>query len=124
MPANADETILAGETPQAYARRVAEAKARAVVSRANGRPILAADTVVVVDDAILTKPLDDADARRMLRLLSGRTHEVVTAVTLLVGSRIATEVASTTVEFARLSDDEIEWYVASGEPRDKAGAYA
>jgi septum formation protein len=124
MPANADETVHVGETPEAYARRVAEAKARAIVTRANGRPILAADTVVVVDEAILTKPVDDNDARRMLRLLSGRTHEVVTAVTLLVGGRMITEVASTTVEFVTLTDDEIEWYLASGEPRDKAGAYA
>ena len=124
MPADADETIRAGELPEAYARRVAEAKARAVLPRANSRPILAADTVVVVDGAILTKPMDDADARRMLGLLSGRTHEVITAVTLVSGERTTTRVSSTSVDFVALSSEEIDWYVASGEPRDKAGAYA
>src|SRR5471032_3196664 len=78
MPANADETVHPGETPDAYVRRVAEAKARAVLPRANGRPVLAADTVVIVDGAILGKPDDRDDAKRMLRLLSGRAHEVMT----------------------------------------------
>jgi septum formation protein len=119
IPADVDETVHAGETPERYARRVAEAKAHAVLARSHGRPVLAADTVVIVDGHILGKPADDADARRMLQLLSGRVHDVLTAVTL----DEATEVETTAVEFAPLSDEEIAWYVASGEPHDKAGAY-
>jgi septum formation protein len=119
IPADVDETVHAGETPEGYARRVSEAKARAVLARSHGRPVLAADTVVVVDGHILGKPADDADARRMLRLLSGRVHDVLTAVTL----DEATETETTAVELVPLSDEEIAWYVASGEPHDKAGAY-
>jgi len=145
MPANADETVHPGETPEAYVQRVAEAKATAVRQRANGRPVLAADTVVVIDKVILGKPVDREDAKRMLRMLSGRGHEVLTAVTLLSGadpSRLSgadpsgprggpdkarpalTRVETTVVEFAPLTGDEIDWYVATGEPDDKAGAYA
>ena len=124
--ANVDESIEHGETAPAYALRVAEAKARAVVAQAAGRPVLAADTVVVVDEHILGKPHDAADAHRMLGLLSGRRHEVLTAVVLVPGQggTRQSRVESTTVEFAPLSLDEIAWYVASGEPMDKAGAYA
>jgi septum formation protein len=127
MPANADETVHSGETPEAYVRRVAEAKATAVLPRANGRAVLAADTAVVIDTVILGKPLDRADAKRMLRMLSGREHQVLTAVTLLSGGAdplALTRVDTTLVEFAPLTDDEIDWYVATGEPDDKAGAYA
>ena len=123
--ANVDESVRAGESPDAYACRVAEAKAAAVAPRAGSRPVLAADTVVVVDGQILGKPRDDADACRMLSLLSGRRHEVLTAVVLLApegGSDRVTE--RTLVEFAPLSESEITSYVASGEPSDKAGAYA
>ena len=128
MPAEVDESVHAGETPETHVRRLAETKARAVAGRAAGRAVLAADTVVVVDGAILGKPVDDADARRMLRLLSGRAPAVLTAACLAMGPasapRLVTEVARTTVEFAGLSDASIDWYVASGEPADKAGAYA
>lgn len=125
LPANADETVHSGESPEAYVRRVAEAKARAVVPQAGDRIVLAADTTVVVDGRILAKPEDAADARRMLRLLSGRAHQVLTAVTLAqAGREPATSVEATLVEFARLGESEIAWYVASGEPMDKAGAYA
>jgi septum formation protein len=120
VAANIDETVHPGEAPDDYARRVAAAKARGVAAQAGGRPVLAADTVVVVDRHILGKPVDDDDARRMLRLLSGRAHDVVTAVVL--DEEAAVE--RTRVEFATLDDDEIRRYVASGEPRDKAGAYA
>jgi septum formation protein len=120
IPADVDESVHAGENPEAYARRVAEAKARAVLARSHGRPVLAADTVVVVDGLILGKPGDSEDARRMLRLLAARQHEVLTAVTL----DDRTMVERTMVEFARVTDEEITWYVASGEPMDKAGAYA
>lgn len=107
-------------------RRIAAAKARAVAEQCTDEPVLAADTAVVVDGRILGKPADAADAKQMLRLLSGRSHQVLTGVTLIVPPAPAedTRMAVTTVEFAPLSDDEIEWYVASSEPVDKAGAYA
>jgi septum formation protein len=141
IPANSDETAHPGETPEAYVRRVAEAKATAVLRRANGQLVLAADTVVVVDGVILGKPVDGDDAKRMLRMLSGRAHEVITAVVLSRGPtppspqggfgepRVSaphadTRVDLTIVEFAPLAEDDIEWYVATGEPDDKAGAYA
>lgn len=141
IPANADETAHPGETPEAYVRRVAEAKVTAVLRRASGQLVLAADTVVVVDGAILGKPVDGDDAKRMLRMLSGRAHEVITAVVLSRGPtppspqggvgekrgsapHADTRVDLTTVEFAPLAKDDIEWYVATGEPDDKAGAYA
>jgi septum formation protein len=124
-PAHIDERIRPGEDARTYASRVATEKARAVHTAADGRPVLAADTVVVVDGQILGKPADDRDAKRMLRLLSGRAHEVVTAVTLIDNPGGAFEqVEVTTVEFTLLSKSEIDWYVATGEPSDKAGAYA
>src|SRR5258706_12716079 len=85
IPANVDETTHSGETSEAYVRRVADAKATAVLRRASRRPVLAADTVVVVDGVILGKPVDRDDAKRMLRMLSGRAHEVITAVVLSRG---------------------------------------
>ena len=124
MPAHVDETARQGESPHAYVRRVAEAKASAVAGRGKSWPVLAADTTVVVGGRMLGKPADDADATRMLRLLSGRAHEVVTGVALSCRSSLTTSVESTEVEFAALSQDEIAWYVTTGEPKDKAGAYA
>jgi septum formation protein len=126
QPAHVDESVHAGETPTAYVRRVAEDKARAVHQQRPDLIVLAADTTVVVDHHILGKPEDDADARRMLRLLSGRSHQVITGVTVAGpgGAAVETRVETTTVEFARLSTEDIDWYVASGEPMDKAGAYA
>ena len=125
QPANVDETIVPGEAPNDYVSRLAEGKARLVYERDVRRTVLAADTVVVVDTHILGKPLDDADAARMLRMLSGRTHKVLTAVSVFhPGQIVDTRVDATTVEFAPLSDTDIDWYVSSGEPMDKAGAYA
>lgn len=125
QPANADETVHPGEPPEAYVRRVAEAKARAVLPSAAGRIVLAADTTVVVRGAILGKPADPEDAARMLRMLSGTSHDVLTGVTTArTGEEPITRVETTRVEFSRLTEDEIAWYVASGEPMDKAGAYA
>ena len=125
QPANVDETIAAGESPSEYVSRLAEAKARLVYERDVRRTVLAADTAVVVDAHILGKPLDDADASRMLRMLSGRSHEVLTAVSVFhPGQIVDTRVDATTVEFAPLADADIAWYVSSGEPMDKAGAYA
>ena len=125
IPANVDESILHGETPLAYVTRLSETKARAAFASFPARRILAADTVVVADGRIFGKPLDPDDARRMLQLLSGRAHDVLTAVTLLDPERQAvTCVDRTTVQFAQLTDMEIAWYVETGEPMDKAGAYA
>ena len=132
-PPNVDESQLAGEDPDAYVRRLAEAKANAVAELTGDRTVLAADTVVVVDGEILVKPLDAADARRMLRLLSGRRHDVVSAICVHDGRprdpadstpQRDTRVVVTTVEFKALTADEIDWYVATGEPMDKAGGYA
>jgi septum formation protein len=124
QPAHADESVHPGEPPEAYVVRVAEAKARAVLGLAGGRIVVAADTTVVVDGVILAKPEDAHDAHRMLRLLAGRRHEVVTGVAVAGGGRLLARVETTTVEFAEMSEAEIGWYVASGEPFDKAGAYA
>ena len=124
QPADVDERVRAGEAPAAYASRVADAKADAVIPSAGDRIVLAADTIVVIDGLILGKPVDGADAARMLRLLSGRRHQVLTAVTAARPGRIRlTCVESTDVEFLALNPDEIAWYVATGEPADKAGAY-
>lgn len=121
-PAHADEATHPGEAPEAYARRVAREKARAVA----GDWVLAADTTVAVDGEILGKPRDAADAARMLRLLSGRSHQVISAVCLRRPAvRLEFEAAtSTQVAVAPLDARTIAWYVASGEPLDKAGAYA
>jgi len=129
MPADVDESLHEGESPEQYVGRVANAKACGVLARSHGRPVVAADTVVVLDGHILGKPADAADARRMLEMLSGRRHEVLTAVSVSLGGPddacpAATGIERTTVEFAALCEGEISRYVASGEPMDKAGAYA
>jgi septum formation protein len=128
-PADVDESLHDGESPEQYVRRVANAKACGVLARSHGRPVVAADTVVVVDGHILGKPVDAADATRMLKMLSGARHEVLTAVSISRGGPgdecpAASAVERTTVEFAPISETEIAEYVASGEPLDKAGAYA
>ena len=118
-----DETPLPHESPDEYVQRLAEAKAGAVAA-GPGEIVLGADTTVVIDGTVLGKPEDDADARRMLQLLSGRRHEVLTGICLRCGDRTVRDCAATAVWFRPMSDGEIENYVASGEPRDKAGAYA
>jgi septum formation protein len=118
-----DETPLPAETPVDYVRRLAEAKARAVPADAD-EMVLGADTTVVVDQEILAKPADGPDARRMLALLSGRRHEVMTGICLRRGDEQICDHAVTAVWFAPMSEREIDEYVASGEPMDKAGAYA
>lgn len=135
-PAHVPEDPLAGEDPITYVTRLAREKAEAVFrelvaagdgeKRRAGEPlaVLGADTTVTLDNQILGKPEDAADAARMLRMLSGRTHHVMTGVALVTadGSETAAEV--TAVRFLSLSDEEIAAYVATGEPMDKAGAYA
>jgi septum formation protein len=138
MPAKLDESVLAGESPTQHVKRLAEAKARDVLRTAidpstlpgadesgNSRlTVLGADTIVVVGAEILGKPADADDAVRMLRLLSGRAHEVLTGVAVVTSADIQVEVARTTVHFAPVTDAEMSWYVSTGEPFDKAGAYA
>lgn len=120
--ADIDESVQPGESPRAYVLRLAREKAFAV-SREPEDLVLAADTTVVVDEAILAKPADAAEATGMLRRLSGRWHDVLTGVCLVRGDYVDACVADTRVQFAPLSPDEIAEYVASGEPMDKAGAY-
>jgi septum formation protein len=126
QPADVDESILPGERPADYVLRVARAKAHAVAAtcRESGRAVLAADTTVVVGGEILAKPAGREDAVRMLKLLSGVVHDVLTGVTVVAGERELTEVVLTRVHLLPLSPDEIAWYVDSGEPEGKAGAYA
>ena len=123
-PVDIDETPRPGEAPPDCARRLAVAKAAAAVARSSaGRLVLAADTVVALRDEILGKPADAADAARMLRRLSGRRHEVHTAVAAQCGETIACRLSSSRVTFRNLTDQEIEAYVATGGSLDKAGAY-
>ncbi len=119
-----DERPLDGESPAGYVTRLARNKASAATYANADEVVLAADTTVVVDEVILGKPADEVDAARMLRLLSGREHQVLTGVAARVGDREISACESTTVGFSALDEEEIAWYVASGEPRDKAGAYA
>ena len=123
-PSDVDETPQPGEASDDYALRVAREKAAVAAFRAPGAVVLAADTVVVAGDRILGKPLDGADGARMLRLLSGGTHEVVTAVVIRRGQHERSQIVTTRVRFLPLSEAEIAWYVASGEPAGKAGGYA
>ena len=119
---NVDETLAPGEDPERAAIRLAQAKAMAVAAT-DPRPVLAADTLVLCDGRILGKPVSAPDAADMLRLLSGRAHEVVTGVCLVSGGVPRAALERTTVHFAPLSEADIAWYVATDEPLDKAGAY-
>jgi len=127
--ADIDETPHPGEAPADYVLRLAREKAASAAAAGPGDElVLAADTTVVVDGEILGKPGDEGDARRMLRLLSGREHEVLTGVALLErsssGTREASHVEMSRVRMAPLSEDEIAWWIAAGECLDRAGAYA
>ncbi len=121
--ADVPEVLQDGEQALEYVQRLAQAKARAI-SMAPGDIVLGADTIVVLDGEILEKPLDAADARRMLLLLSGRDHQVITGICLLAGDQELLSSATTLVRFSSLTGEEIQEYVATGEPMDKAGAYA
>ena len=123
-PADIDERRLEGEKPDEMVQRLARGKAAAVASRHPGSIVLGADTVVVVDGAVLGKPNGDADAARMLRHLSGRVHDVLTGVALKAGRRRCEGVQVTRVCFRSLSPDDVAWHVASGESGDKAGGYS
>ncbi len=120
--ADIDESVLAGETPAGYVTRLAVEKAQAVTAF-HHEIILAADTSVVIGDEILGKPADPAEAASMLRKLSGRTHFVITGICLRRGTQLIKDTVSTAVSFSSMTDAEIDWYVSTGEPMDKAGAY-
>jgi septum formation protein len=135
-PAHIPEDPLAGEDPIAYVTRLAREKAQVIFRQLNAAKsqaeadvkgealaVLGADTTVVIDKVILAKPEDAADASRMLRMLSGRTHQVMTGVALVTAERIEVAAEVTGVRFLTLSEEEIAAYVASGEPMGKAGAY-
>lgn len=127
--ADVKETPLPDEAPVAYVTRIAQIKAesgwRIVMKRRMPQyPVLAADTTVVIDNEILGKPEDAQHAQRMLRRLSGHTHQVLTAVAVACNGQVATVLSTSAVEFRELTDDEIRRYVVGGEPLDKAGAYA
>ena len=131
-PAHIPEDPLPGEDPIVYVTRLAREKAEAVyleLTTASPRPeknlaVLGADTTVTLDSTILGKPEDAGDAARILRLLSGRTHRVITGVALVTAKRTEVAAEVTAVRFLTLSDEDIAEYIASGEPMDKAGAYA
>ena len=129
-PADVDETPLPNETPADCAQRLAREKASAVAEQFPEDPVLGADTIVVINGEMLGKPTDAADARRMLRLLSGKIHDVITGVCVVRPARNGHKsdarlgYASTRVMMSELSEKDVADYIASGEPMDKAGAYA
>lgn len=122
-----DESLQPGESAQAYVKRIAINKALAALQMRdsnNSKPVLAADTAVVVQQTIFGKPVNDDDARRMLKMLSGQTHQVMTAVALASEERLETAISLSEVHFAPMTEVEIDWYIQTGEGRDKAGSYA
>ncbi len=125
VPADVDERALPGERAEVHALRLAREKAEVVAGKIARGVVIAADTIVVLDGQILGKPAGPADARRMLAQLSGREHSVMTgiAVAEVPAGRLATDLAVTAVRFRQLAPEEIDAYVATGEPLDKAGAY-
>jgi septum formation protein len=128
-PAHVDESLRQDESAADYVCRLAEEKVRAIALQLRGQAIpepsviIGADTAVVADGEILGKPEGDEDARRMLHILSGKTHEVFTGLALMSSQQIYVSFEMTRVTFARMSDDEIEEYISTGEPFDKAGGY-
>jgi septum formation protein len=125
LPVNIDESRRDNEAAAGYVQRLAREKAEAAAQKARDQMIVAADTTVVIDDHILEKPIDENDARRMLHLLNHRWHQVLTGIAVIDPHSQATIAhEQTEVKFAAMNDGQIDWYVASGEPMDKAGAYA
>lgn len=124
MKPDADETIMVGESPSDYVARMAAEKAQIIADLHPGEVVLAADTIVVCHDMIISKPTDREDAKRILRLLSGRTHEVMSAVCIIKDEVEKNFTVTTEVTFAPLTEELIDTYVASGECDDKSGAYA
>jgi len=124
IPSHVPEVHQEGEAPEEYVARLSRDKAHAIASAHPSRWVIAADTTVHLGDQLLEKPVDGADAARMLATIAGKTHVVYTGVTLQNGEYCETRVAESEVRMLPLSSDDIEWYVRTGEPLDKAGAYA
>jgi septum formation protein len=126
VPADICEDVLPGELPDDHVMRLSREKAQAVTATKAGRYYIGADTVVVLDDRIMGKPSDEAEAFQMLKSLSGRAHQVITGITLLDSDTgvIISQSVTTDVYFKELTDQEINDYIATGCPMDKAGAYA
>ncbi|HQA83257.1 MAG TPA: Maf family protein [Syntrophales bacterium] len=126
IPSGADESFRPGETPRDHVRRISGAKALAVAADHPDAWVLGADTIVVIDGRVLGKPKDKEDARNMLRLLSGQEHSVYTGFSIVGKAKalLRQRVVRSVVVFRRISEDELEWYVNSDEPYDKAGGYA
>ena len=124
LPVDIDERFKPGEKPEHAVARLAETKATVAAASHPDAIVLGADTTVVIRGEVLAKPADAADAERMLRLLSGRTHEVFTGVCVCHKGRRLVHVEPSRVRMAQLGDSEIEWYISTGEPFDKAGGYA
>jgi septum formation protein len=124
LAADIDETPHDNEAPATYVERLAIEKARAVFQLRPEARVLGAATTVTIDGEILGKPVDEADALRMLRLLNGRPHDVHTGVALISAKGVRSAVDTTRVWFDLMTDEDISWYVATGEPVDRAGAYA
>jgi septum formation protein len=124
QPADIDESHRPGESPIAFTQRLAREKAEAVFAHHPDATVLGADTIVVCDAEILGKPTDAADAARMLRLLSDREHQVITGVAIITSQGTRIQADTTTVAMRKISEEEIQNYIATGEPMDKAGAYA
>jgi septum formation protein len=127
LPINIDESRLLNEAPSEYVKRLAIAKAQAgwnSLSGINIRPVLGSDTSVVLENIILGKPDNDYDARLMLQQISGRTHQVMTAVAVVIDSQIKCKLAISQVTFTTMTESDINWYIATKEGTDKAGAYA
>jgi septum formation protein len=123
IAADIDEARFAAEDAVSYVKRLARTKAETIAEKFPDHLVIGADTVVVIDGEILGQPRDDDDARRMLRLLSGNWHDVLTGVALISAGRVVVEHETTRVRFSEMSGEEIDWYVGTGEPRGKAGAY-
>jgi septum formation protein len=124
ITAGIDESLRPGEDPATYVQRLAKSKAEAVAAKLRDGLVLGADTTVVVDDQILGQPIDDQDAKRMLQLLNGKWHEVLTGVAVgRVGGEWRVDYETTHVRFAGMTDSEMDWYISTGEARGKAGAY-
>ena len=125
QPADIDESLRGDEGPESYVCRLSREKALAVAqTHDEPKVVLGADTIVLIGTEIAGKPVDASDAHRMLRLLSGNWHDVLTGVTIVAGEAVRSEVARTRVRFVEMSSREIDWYISTGEPFDKAGAYA
>lgn len=123
IPAKGEEQCEPGATPEQAVMSIASGKAREIAAQYPDSLVIGADTLVYIDGRTIGKPHSEAEAAEMLRLLSGRVHQVYTGVAIISGGVLKTDYEKTDVEFRTLTDEEIQWYISTGEPMDKAGAY-